>query len=89
MCGHALALRGEPAGERRAGATGQRRGAGHSGSGVRDRDAVGRLGINLRQHDRQCVSVNVFLWGPNYKSCLLLLCFLELTECHVGQHFFW
>ena len=19
---------------------------------------------NLRQHDRQCVSVNVFLWGP-------------------------
>ena len=20
--------------------------------------------INLRQHDRQCVSVNVFLWGP-------------------------
>ena len=24
---------------------------------------------NLRRHDRQCLSVNVFLWGPCYNSC--------------------
>ena len=27
---------------------------------------------DLRQHDRQCVSVNVFRWGPYYKSCLFV-----------------
>ena len=42
----------------------------------------------LHQHDRQCVSVNVFLWGPYYKSCCCLSV-LEPAACHVGQYWFW
>ena len=35
--------------------------------------ATAILGCDLRQHDRQCLSVNgyVFLWRPYQKSCLL------------------
>ena len=50
----------------------------------------GRYAYHLRQHDRQCVSANViYSSGDPIKNLVVcLLCFLEPTECHVGQNCF-